>query len=90
MIVSAKNCAKYPKVFLGLPQKMIAQIDKAQPCKNMMEGGCMDKCIGYDFHIGETQYQKCRFGCFQFDVDAESIPFLLELLESELNERRAA
>jgi len=88
--VHAKNCAKYSDVLLGLPERMLSQIDKVQPCKNLIDpGACMGKCAGYDFHIGETHYQKCRFGCFQFDVDAESIPFLLELLENELKERMA-
>ena len=91
IMVSAKNCAKYPDVLLSLPEKMVDQLAKGQHCLNMINPGtCMDKCAGYDFHIGEIHYQKCRFGCFQFDVDAESIPFLLKLLESELKERRIA
>ena len=88
MTISAKNCAKYPDVFSSLPEKMVVQIGKANPCLNLTDPGkCMDKCAGYEFNIGETLYQKCRFGCFQFDVNAENIPFLMDILETELKER---
>ena len=72
------------------PRDEIQQLDKTNACINIeTPGKCMAKCKGYDFYIGETHYQKCKFGCFQFDVDEESIPFLLELLKRELEERRA-
>ena len=88
MAVFAKHCGNYPDVFAGLPEAMVAQIDKAGDCLNLKEPGkCMDKCAGYDFHVGENHYQKCRFGCFQFNVDAESIPFLTKMVERELVER---
>ena len=88
MVISARNCAKYSDLFLRMPEKMIKQIDKVQSCKNLLDPGtCMGKCAGYDFYIGDIHYQKCRFGCFKFDIDAESIPFLLELLQRELKER---
>ena len=92
IIISAKNCGKYPQDILGhLPENMVKQLDKAQPCQNITEPGkCMDKCIGYEFNIGDNLYQKCRFGSFRFNVDAESIPFFIELLEAELKERAAA
>ena len=88
-IISVRNCDKLSDTFLTLPPKMIEQLDKTNACINMeTPGKCMAKCSGYDFYIGETHYQKCKFGCFQFDVDEESIPFLLELLKRELEERR--
>jgi len=91
MVISGRNCAKYPDMLLSLPDEMKNQIIKVQDCKNIIDPGtCMDKCIGYEFHIGEDHYQKCRFGCFQFDINNESIPFLLKLLEAELKERRVA
>jgi len=89
--VYAANFAQYPDVLDRMPESMVEQIAKVPACKNMAgPGACMDKCIGYDFHIRGTHYQRCKFSCFQFDVDAESIPFLLELLESELKARREA
>jgi len=90
MVISGRNCAKYPDVLKEMPEEMIKQIDKVQDCKNMLEPGtCMDKCIGYTFDIGDVHYQKCRFGCFRFDINEQSIPFLLKMLERELEERRA-
>jgi len=88
--VYAANYAKYPDVLNSLPENMVKQLAKTAACKNMdSPPTCWEGCIGYDIHIGEEQYQKCKFGCFQFDVNAESIPYLLTLLESELKERRA-
>ena len=89
--VYAANFAKYPYVLNSLPESMVAQIAKTAACKNMANPPtCWDGCVGYDIHIGEEQYQKCKFGCFQFDVDEKSMPFLLALLKSELKERRTA
>jgi len=86
--VYAHSHAKYPDLLNRMPESMVDQFSKAQPCQNMTNPGtCMDRCIGYDFHIRETHYQRCKFGGFQFNVDAESIPFLLELLQSELDAR---
>lgn len=88
--VYAANYTQYPDVLNKLPESMVAQIAKTSACKNMLDPPtCWDGCIGYDIAIGDKRYQKCRFSCFQFDVNAESIPFLLELLESELAARKA-
>jgi len=88
MTISAKHCADYPETFAAMNEEMKKQIDKAHDCKNLVEGGgCMDKCAGYNFRIGETPYQKCKFGCFLFDVEKENLPVLRTLLESELKAR---
>ena len=89
--INVNNLEKYPDLVNSLPETMVNQLDKSSKCKNMIEGQkCWDGCIGYDFHLGETHYQKCKFSCFQFDVEEESIPVLFELLNSELNARVAA
>ena len=89
--VYAANFAQYPDVLNKLPESMVKQISKSSDCKNFTSPtACWEGCIGYDIPIGEEQYQKCKFGCFQFNVDTESIPHLLELLESELEARRTA
>ena len=88
--INVNNLEKYPDVLNVLPEEMVSQIDKSGACKNMIGQKCWEGCFGYDFHIGETHYQKCRFNCFQFDVEEESIPVLLKLLESELNARSVA
>jgi len=86
------NPAKHSDVLNNLPEKMVSQIKKKNICKEACgEKKCFDNCIGgYNFHIRETHYRRCRFDCFQLDVDTESIPFFLELLESELKERLTA
>jgi len=89
--VYAANFAAYPDVLNSLPESMVQQIAKTSACKNMADPPtCWDGCVGYDIHIGDEQYQKCKFSCFQFDVNAESVPFLLTLLESELKARKEA
>ena len=89
--VYAGNFAAYPDVLNSLPESMVGQIAKSAACKNMSDPpSCWEGCVGYDIPIGEERYQKCKFvGCFQFNVNAESAPFLLALLESELKARRA-
>ena len=89
--VYASNYAKYSDVLDRLPESMVKQIAKSSDCKNMISPAtCWEGCSGYKIHINEDEYQKCSYGCFQFDIDDESMPFLIELLESELKERRAA
>ena len=80
---------KHSDVLTRLPEVMVSQIDKKGICRKCEGLKCLDSCTGFDFYIGEIHYQRCRFDCFQFDVDTESIPFYFELLESELRERQA-
>jgi hypothetical protein len=85
------NCGKYPEVLNSLPDKIVNQIEKAGVCKRLVDpASCNPKCVlGYDFYIGERHFQKCRNSCFYFEIDHESIPFLLELIESEVENRLA-
>ena len=88
--VYANNFAQYHDVLNSLPASMVGEIAKAAACKNMaVPPTCLEGCVGYTIPIREEQHEKCKFGCFQFDVNAESSPFLLALLESELKERSA-
>lgn len=91
MRINVNNLAEYPDVVNALPERLVSQIDKSNVCKNTIEGEkCWEGCIGYDFYIGEVHYQRCRFHCFQFDVEEESLSVLLQLLDSELNARGIA
>ena len=82
--VNADNHAKYPDVLNRLPEKMVSQIDKADTCmKSIDPHKCWQGCIGYDFHIGSKHYHKCIVNCFLLDVDSESMPFLVQCIESE-------
>ncbi|MCL2563712.1 MAG: hypothetical protein FWE08_06725 [Oscillospiraceae bacterium] len=81
---------KHTDLLNRLPENMVRQIEKKDNCRKLTtEDKCWDSCSGFDFHIGDKQYQKCYFYCFQFDVDAESVPFFHELLMWELEERAA-
>ena len=79
---------KHADVLNSLPENMLSQMENKAACRKLVEGcECLDHCSGFDFHIGETHYQKCRFYCFQFDVDSESILFFFQLLEREIEIR---
>ena len=83
------NPDKHSDLLNCLPEKMVSQIDKKNICRKTVKGcKCLENCMGFDFNIGEMHYQRCRFDCFQFDVDSESIPFFFKLLERELRERQ--
>jgi len=88
--INVNNMENYPDVVNALPEEMVNQIDNSHVCKNMIGQKCWDGCTGYDFHLGETHYQKCRYECFQFDVNTESMPFLFRLIENELEARLKA
>jgi len=85
--INVNNMEEYPDVLNALPENMVNQIENSHVCKNMIGEKCWDGCTGYDFHIGETHYQKCRYESFQFDVEEKSVPFMFGLIERELEER---
>jgi len=86
--IYGKNHKAYPDVLNKLPESITSQIDKASDCVKFADPQkCWKGCIGYDFYVGETHYQKCAVNCFQLNVDAESMPYLLDLIKSESKER---
>lgn len=94
--IYTKNYDKYLDVLSGLPKKMITQMEETNNCKNLTkqesnEKGCSwADCSGYGFYIGKTHYQKCRYDCFKFAVEDESMPFLHGIIESEIKARMVA
>ena len=80
---------KHADILNRLPEAMVNQIDKKNVCREVCgKGRCYDNCTGaFDFHIRGIHYQRCLYDCFQFDVDTESIPFFMELLENEFEAR---
>ncbi|MCL2365508.1 MAG: hypothetical protein FWC75_00480 [Oscillospiraceae bacterium] len=91
--IYTKNYDKYLDVLSALPETMINQMNESHVCKNLVKQdgkGCSwPDCSGYDFYIGDMHFQKCSYYCFQFNVDAESIPFLRGIIEAELKARTA-
>ena len=88
--INADNYAKYLDILSRLPENIVRQIAKADTClKSIDPKKCWQGCKGYDFHIGGNHYQKCIVNCFLLDVDSESMPFLIELIENESKARCA-
>jgi len=89
--INADNHAKYSSVLNRLPENILSQMDKADDCKKFIDPQkCWQGCGGYSIRIKERHYKKCLINCFLLRVDSDSFPFLVELIESELNERRIA
>jgi len=90
--VNTEHYAKYPDLLNDLPERIVNHIDQSPTCKKLIDPEkCWTTCEpGYDFYIGEKQYQKCRYSCFKLHVDTESIPFFLALIENEAKERRTS
>jgi len=87
--IYAKNHNAYPDVLDGLPETIVNQIEGAPDCVKFSDHNkCWKGCMGYDFHIRGKQYQKCYVACFQIIVDTESNPYLLGLIENEVNTRQ--
>ena len=87
----ADNFNKYSDFLDRLPEKMEKEIAKGVLCKRLINpNDCNPKCImGYDFFIRDANYKKCRYSCFQFAVNSDSIPVLSEFIENERKERVA-
>lgn len=82
---------RYTDFMETLPDKMIMSIEKAPVCKRLINPlDCNPKCrTGYEFTVKGSLYQKCRYNCFMFEVNDESIPFIRTFLENEIRERSA-
>jgi hypothetical protein len=68
---------------------MEKEIAKSSVCKRMINPeDCNPKCVmGYDFFIRKNNYKKCRYNCFQFEVNPENVQVLLDFIECERKER---
>ena len=85
--IYGERIGDYPEFLNTLPGEMVKSIEKAGTCKRITKGTCSPKCIGYDFMIGKSHFQKCRYGCFEFLMTNESNPFIREFVEREIGER---
>ena len=89
--IYADNLNKYDELLEELPDSMVDEIIGSQVCKRLIDpDDCWDSCVtGYDFYIRDEHYQKCRYRCFIFLVNEESIPVLLRFVENECKMRRS-
>lgn len=80
------NVGSYANFLETLPEKMVNEIEKSSSeCKL-----CNLRCLkGYDFSIGEKHFFRCRYNCFMFSINDESIPFVQNFLEKELKARNS-
>jgi len=55
-------------IIANLPDSMEKEIDKAMPCKRLLNpADCNPKCImGYSFNLKDKQQIKCRYNCLNF------------------------
>jgi len=85
--IYGENANKFQDFMNTLPQEMVQAIDNSGECKRLTQNLCSPKCTGYDFTIGDTHFQKCRYNCFEFLVNEESKPYITTFIENELRER---
>ena len=85
--IYGERISSYPDFLNCLPSEMVASVEKAGVCKRITKGTCSPKCIGYDFKIGESHFQKCRFSCFEFLLNGENDPYIREFVGREIKER---
>lgn len=84
------NISKHSDFLNSLSDTMKKEITKSPVCKRLVNPvECNPKCImGYDFSIDDNHYQKCRYSCFQFYVNPESVPVIIEFVELERKDRQ--
>ncbi len=90
--IYADFCDRYTDFLETLPEDMLQKVDKAPSCKRLLDiTKCSSRCpMGYDFWLGDSHYQKCRYNCFLLPVCDENTPFLERFLARELRERAAS
>lgn len=73
------NINSYEDILASLPESMSKAIQKSPVCKL-----CNARCPkGYSFSLDGERLQKCRYSCFMFAVDGESIPFITDFIDRE-------
>jgi len=85
--IYGENIDSYSDFLNTLPTEMVTSIEEAGVCKRLVHNTCSPKCSGYDFTIDEKHFQKCRYGCFEFLVTDESLPFIESFLQHEVEKR---
>ncbi|MCL2400988.1 MAG: hypothetical protein FWC91_14760 [Defluviitaleaceae bacterium] len=87
--IYGERISAYPDFLNTLPKEMVQHIEGAGVCKRIVDNTCGLKCNGYDFMIGDSHFQKCRYNCFEFLMTDESKPYIKTFAEHEIKERMA-
>lgn len=89
--VYADYIANYMNILDKWPAAMKNTIKKAGPCKRLLNpDACNPRCrMGFDFILEGERQQKCRNNGFMFLLDDETKPYLKELIEHEIQARKA-
>ena len=86
--IYSDHIAKHMDFLESLPDNMKKIIEKAPTCKRFEDPPkCTPKCGGYLFSFNGSDHKKCRYSCFLFEVNNESIPFIRTMVEKELKYR---
>lgn len=82
-----QQLSKYEELLNSFPDNMKKDIKKASVCKRLIDSNaCNPKCVmGYDFHLDDEHYQKCRYMAFQPTLNQENNPYIRLFLEKEIS-----
>lgn len=87
--IYAEHISEYMGILDELPDSMKDTIEKAEPCKRMIDpNSCDPRCsMGYDFLLNGKRQQKCRNNAFMFYLDSDSNPHIKSIIENEISLR---
>ena len=90
--VYADNVTSYIDIVNSLPDAMKDTIKKGGPCSRLIDPtACNSRCLkGFDFILDGVRQQKCRCHMsFTFFLDDETKPYLMKVMECEVQSRLA-
>ncbi len=89
--IYADHVPEYMSLLDNWPESMKNTIRKATPCKRLLDpNACNPRCVmGFDFILDGNREQKCRNSSFMFFLDPETKPHLKDMLEREMQARKA-
>ncbi|GKX30183.1 hypothetical protein SH1V18_26630 [Vallitalea longa] len=81
-----QHLCEYEDLLNSFPDNIKKDIKKASVCKRLIDpDACNPKCImGYDFHLDNEHYQKCRYMAFQPTLNKETNSYIKLFLEKEI------
>lgn len=85
--IYANNAEKYQDLLNTFPDKMKKDIIKASDCRRLLNpDDCNPRCsMGYTFILDGIECKKCRYMAFMPTVKEESLTYIMQMLESEIN-----